>query len=101
MFMLQGEREEYKVIVENGRLVYKTNQKVVDTIGGPKGTKWIFVLSTTKTLYVAQKIKGRFQHSSFLAGGATLSAGRLIVDDGILMVQRSLFSYLFSTSSFA
>ena len=74
------------MIVENGRLLYKASQKVVDTTAEPKGSKWIFVLSTTRTLYVAQKIKGKFQHSSFLAGGATLSAGRLIVDNGILTV---------------
>uniref|UniRef100_A0A803LLX2 Uncharacterized protein n=2 Tax=Chenopodium quinoa TaxID=63459 RepID=A0A803LLX2_CHEQI len=80
-----GEREAYEVIVENGKLIYKATRQAVDTVGVPKGTKWIFVLSTTKTLYVAQKIKGKFQHSSFLAGGATLSAGRLIVDNGILV----------------
>ena len=72
--------------MENGKLIYKATRQAVDTVGVPKGTKWIFVLSTTKTLYVAQKIKGKFQHSSFLAGGATLSAGRLIVDNGILVV---------------
>lgn len=33
-----------------------------------------------------QKQKGVFQHSSFLAGGATSAAGRLIVEDGILKV---------------
>lgn len=33
-----------------------------------------------------QKQKGTFQHSSFLAGGATSAAGRLIVEDGILKV---------------
>ncbi|KAL2923926.1 IQ domain-containing protein IQM6, partial [Bienertia sinuspersici] len=80
-----AEREEYEVIVENGKLIYKASQKTVDTLKGPKSTKWIFVLSTTRNLYVGQKIKGKFQHSSFLAGGATLSAGRLIVEDGILL----------------
>ncbi|XP_056696047.1 IQ domain-containing protein IQM6 [Spinacia oleracea] len=80
-----GEREAYEVIVKNGKLIYKATQQTVDTLGLPKGTKWIFVLSTTKTLYVAQKIKGKFQHSSFLAGAATLSAGRLIVHNGILL----------------
>ncbi|KAI3474593.1 hypothetical protein Pfo_029595 [Paulownia fortunei] len=52
--------------------------------GRAKDVKWIFVLSVSKILYVGQKKKGTFQHSSFLAGGATLSAGRLIVEDGIL-----------------
>ncbi|XP_044955158.1 IQ domain-containing protein IQM2-like [Hordeum vulgare subsp. vulgare] len=31
-----------------------------------------------------QKSKGTFQHSSFLAGGATSAAGRLVVANGIL-----------------
>ncbi|KAJ0087734.1 hypothetical protein Patl1_32866 [Pistacia atlantica] len=50
----------------------------------PKDAKWIFVLSASKSLYVGKKNKGTFQHSSFLAGGATLSAGRLVVENGIL-----------------
>ncbi|KAI7735426.1 hypothetical protein M8C21_033027, partial [Ambrosia artemisiifolia] len=36
--------------------------------------------------YLSPKHKGKFQHSSFLAGGATLSAGQLVVIDGILKV---------------
>lgn len=42
------------------------------------------MLSTSNILYVGMKQKGKFQHSSFLAGGATLAAGRLVVIDGIL-----------------
>lgn len=34
-----------------------------------------------------QKKKGRFHHSSFLAGGATLAAGRVVVDNGVLKVK--------------
>lgn len=44
-------------------------------------TSLIFVFSHE------QKKKGSFQHSSFLAGGATTAAGRLIVTEGILKVQ--------------
>lgn len=83
---MQKERESYEVVIENGKFVHKKSGKLLDTREGPKGTKWIFVLSTSKTLYVGQKKKGTFQHSSFLAGGATLSAGRLVVEDGILQV---------------
>ncbi|KAH9674120.1 IQ domain-containing protein IQM6 [Citrus sinensis] len=78
------ERMEYEVRIEDGKLIYKKSGTVLDSTKGPKDTKWIFVLSTSKTLYVGQKIKGNFQHSSFLAGGATLSAGRLVVDNGYL-----------------
>ncbi|KAL2326883.1 hypothetical protein Fmac_020310 [Flemingia macrophylla] len=75
------ERKEYEVVIENGKLWYKVSGKPVQTTGDEK---WIFVLSTSKTLYIGQKNKGTFQHSSFLAGGATLSAGRLVVEDGVL-----------------
>nr|XP_004305551.2 PREDICTED: uncharacterized protein LOC101314780 [Fragaria vesca subsp. vesca] len=78
------ERKAYEVVVEDGKLIYKDSGVLLDTTKGPKESKWIFVLSVSKDLYVGQKSKGTFQHSSFLAGGATLSAGRLVVDNGIL-----------------
>ncbi|OIV92258.1 hypothetical protein TanjilG_00276 [Lupinus angustifolius] len=76
-----AERKVYEVIIENRRLFYKESGEPIHTTGD---AKWIFVLSTSKTLYIGQKNKGTFQHSSFLAGGATLSAGRLVVEDGLL-----------------
>ncbi|KAF5768415.1 putative protein kinase RLK-Pelle-CR4L family [Helianthus annuus] len=78
------EREAYEVIVEDGKFMYKLSKTVIDTTGGPEHTKWIFVLSPSMVLYIGQKQKGRFVHSSFLAGGATISAGRLVIRDGIL-----------------
>jgi hypothetical protein len=85
-FILQAERKAYEVVVQYGKFVYKQSGELLHTVGGPKDAKWIFVLSTSKTLYIGLKNKGTFQHSSFLAGGATLSAGRLVVEDGILKV---------------
>ncbi|KAF7146471.1 hypothetical protein RHSIM_Rhsim04G0091900 [Rhododendron simsii] len=78
------ERKAYEIAVENGKLFYSQTGMLLNTTGGPQDAKWIFVLSTSKTLYVGQKDRGTFQHSSFLAGGATLSAGRLVVEEGIL-----------------
>lgn len=78
------ERKAYEVEVEGGKLFYKETGKLLDTTDEPKGTKWIFVLSTSKTLYVGKKTKGTFQHSSFLAGGATLAAGRIVAERGVL-----------------
>ncbi|URE23783.1 calmodulin-binding protein [Musa troglodytarum] len=75
------EREAYEVIVQNGKLVYRQGEMPVNTT---EGCKWIFVLSTSRALYVGQKNKGTFQHSSFLAGGATTAAGRLVAKDGII-----------------
>ncbi|KAJ8766900.1 hypothetical protein K2173_011718 [Erythroxylum novogranatense] len=75
------EREAYEVIVESGKLVYRQSGALVDTV---EGSKWIFVLSTSRALYVGPKQKGVFQHSSFLSGGATTAAGRLVALNGIL-----------------
>ncbi|CAN4089792.1 unnamed protein product [Withania somnifera] len=78
------ERKAYEVEVEDGKLFYKETGKLLDTTDELEGTKWIFVLSTSKTLYVGKKTKGTFQHSSFLAGGATLAAGRIVAEQGVL-----------------
>ncbi|GAB4835118.1 IQ domain-containing protein iqm2 [Ancistrocladus abbreviatus] len=77
------ERKAYEVAVENGKLFYKQSGELLNTTTEPH-SKWIFVLGTSKALYVGKKKKGTFQHSSFLAGGATSAAGRLVVDNGIL-----------------
>ncbi|KAM7519648.1 hypothetical protein LguiB_018610 [Lonicera macranthoides] len=76
-----NEREEYEVIVENGKLLFSKSGVLVET---DEGSKWIFVLSTSKNLYVGQKKKGEFQHSSFLSGGAITAAGRLVAHQGVL-----------------
>ncbi|GLT40565.1 hypothetical protein SLA2020_146880 [Shorea laevis] len=75
------ERIAYEVIVVDGKFLFKQTGKLLHTTGN---AKWIVVLCTSKTLYVGQKKKGTFQHSSFLAGGATIAAGRLVVEDGVL-----------------
>lgn len=76
----------YEVFVLNGKFFYKQSGELLHTSSGGKDAKWIFVLSTSKILYVGKKKKGTFQHSSFLAGGATTAAGRLIVEKGIMKV---------------
>ncbi|XP_019442948.1 PREDICTED: IQ domain-containing protein IQM4-like [Lupinus angustifolius] len=80
-YLAPNEREEYEVIVENGKLVFREDGRFVDT---DDKSKWIFVLSTTRALYVGRKQKGKFQHSSFLSGGATTAAGRLVAHQGAL-----------------
>lgn len=75
------EREAFEVVIENGKLVYRKSGESVNTM---EGSKWIFVLSTTRTLYIGQKQKGLFQHSSFLAGAAITAAGRLVAHGGVL-----------------
>ncbi|KAL6609486.1 hypothetical protein ACP70R_039455 [Stipagrostis hirtigluma subsp. patula] len=81
MYLGVNERAAYEVVVEDGRLTYMQSGALVNTTDD---SKWIFVLSTTRSLYVGQKKKGQFQHSSFLAGGATSAAGRLVAKQGVL-----------------
>ncbi|VVA24030.1 PREDICTED: IQ [Prunus dulcis] len=75
------EREAYEVIVESGKLVYRQSGNLVSTA---KGSKWIFVLSASRNLYIGEKKRGLFQHSSFVSGGATIASGRLVACNGVL-----------------
>ncbi|KAJ6427952.1 hypothetical protein OIU84_023372 [Salix udensis] len=81
MYLGPMERKTYEVVVKEGKLLYKESGELLHST---KDAKWIFVLSASKSLYVGKKMKGKFQHSSFLAGGVATAAGRLVVDGGVL-----------------
>jgi hypothetical protein len=51
---VQKEREDYEVVIEDSKFLYKKSREIIDTSGGPRDAKWIFVLSTSKSLYVGQ-----------------------------------------------
>lgn len=51
---VQKEREEYEVVIEDGKFMFKKSRQILDTSDGPRDSKWIFVLSTSKNLYVGQ-----------------------------------------------
>ena len=74
--------------------MYRQSGYFVETT---EGSKWIFVLSTSRALYVGQKRKGQFQHSSFLSGGATTAAGRLVAHNGVLEVHRFIHASILSS----
>ncbi|XP_021823742.1 IQ domain-containing protein IQM3-like [Prunus avium] len=78
------EREHFEYIICEGTLVHRGTGSLLDTNQGMEDSKWIFVMSTSKKLYAGEKKKGLFHHSSFLAGGATLAAGRLRAEHGKL-----------------
>ncbi|VAI54970.1 unnamed protein product [Triticum turgidum subsp. durum] len=84
------EREYYEYIITEGKITHKMSGEPLDTSQGPKGTKWIFVMSTAKKLYAGKKERGVFQHSSFLAGGATIAAGRFIAENAVI---KSIWAY--------
>ncbi|KAL8551759.1 hypothetical protein ACS0TY_000723 [Phlomoides rotata] len=78
------ERESYEYVTVEGKLMHKQTGDLLDTNEQVTGSKWIFVMSTSNRLYAGEKKKGKFHHSSFLAGGATLAAGRLVAERGKL-----------------
>ena len=51
---LQKKREDYEVVIEEAEFMYKNSRQILDTSGGPRDAKWIFVLSTSRNLYVGQ-----------------------------------------------
>ncbi|KAL9422379.1 hypothetical protein AB3S75_034616 [Citrus x aurantiifolia] len=81
-YLRPQERERYQYIIVEGILVNKQTGTLLSTNHGSEGSKWIFVMSASKKLYAGEKRKGSFHHSSFLTGGATLAAGRLMAEDG-------------------
>ncbi|KAK1373892.1 hypothetical protein POM88_030085 [Heracleum sosnowskyi] len=78
------ERKHYEYVVVEGKIVHQQTGNFLNTNKGLPGAKWIFVMSTWKRLYAGEKKRGGFHHSSFLVGGATLAAGRLVVNNGTL-----------------
>ncbi|CAL4995539.1 unnamed protein product [Urochloa decumbens] len=84
------ERGNYEYIINEGKIIHKQSGEPLDTSQGPKGTKWIFVMSTAKRLYAGKKERGVLQHSSFLAGGTTIAAGRFTAENGII---KSIWAY--------
>ncbi|KAF9368784.1 hypothetical protein CPB97_004252 [Podila verticillata] len=47
--------------------------------------KYIYVTDPQGIMYVAQKVKGQFHHSSFLGGGTVCAAGGIVVNRGQLI----------------
>ncbi|XP_020571390.1 IQ domain-containing protein IQM3-like [Phalaenopsis equestris] len=84
------EREHYEYVPADGKIVHKQTAEPLDTTKGPEGAKWIFVMSTSRRLYAGVKQRGVFQHSSFLAGGSTVIAGRFTARGGFL---RAIWAY--------
>lgn len=48
-------------------------------------TKYIFAVDMEYRLYVHEKVKGRFHHSSFLSGRPCRAAGGIVIENGVLL----------------
>ena len=65
-YRYQQERDSYEYVVVDGKIVHKQSGAFLDTKRGPEGTKWIFVMSTSKRLYAGEvRIVIRFPELQF------------------------------------
>ncbi|KAL0344774.1 UNVERIFIED_CONTAM: IQ domain-containing protein IQM3 [Sesamum radiatum] len=56
------EREHYEFVVVDGKILHKLTGTPLDTSKGSPGSKWIFVMSTSKKLYTAECISAYSGH---------------------------------------
>lgn len=79
------QRKQYIVEVVDNKLVWQnSNDRWCrhEPLNTGAENKWIFVMDAVNNIYVNRKIKGRFHHSCFMAGGRVRAAGRLVVENG-------------------
>lgn len=89
-YLSPEQRKHYEVEVYDGKLFYKQSGELVHTNDSENSEdRWIFVMSPYGKLYVGKKERGVFQHSSFLAGGTTIAAGRLSIHKGLLQLMEA------------
>jgi len=89
-YLSPEQRKHYQVEIYNGKLFYEQTGELVHTGNSDNlDERWIFVMSPYGRLYVGKKQRGVFQHSSFLAGGATIAAGRLCIHKGVLQLMEA------------
>lgn len=78
------QRLRYAVGSRDGLLVYLASGVLVGA-GKHCDSRLMYVLSPSGVLYIGEKVKGRFHHSSFLSGGACIGAGYVDVHEGKLL----------------
>ncbi|KAG0620830.1 hypothetical protein M758_4G247800 [Ceratodon purpureus] len=88
-YLSPEQRKHFEVSIYKGKLFFKESGELVSTTESDSDDRWIFVMSPSGKLYVGKKERGTFQHSSFLAGGATTAAGRLSIHKGILQLMEA------------
>lgn len=62
----QQERKLYEYVLADGKIVHKQTVEPLDTTKGPKGAKWIFVMSTSRRLYAGVVLLDAKHFSQFL-----------------------------------
>lgn len=86
----EKEREQYQVILRAGFLEWRSKKnpggyRQSSRVNTAKGVKWIFVIDLHGRMYVNEKKRGAFHHSSFVAGKPVMAAGRIFVENGVVV----------------
>uniref|UniRef100_A0A8R7PRB1 Uncharacterized protein n=1 Tax=Triticum urartu TaxID=4572 RepID=A0A8R7PRB1_TRIUA len=90
MYLGPNERAGYEVIVEQGKLMYRRSGLLVETT---EDSKWIFVLSTTRSLYIGQVLGNVPSFSSLYTSSAVVHGNYILChDESVLTVNSSLVS---------
>lgn len=77
------QRKRYVVGSRDGLLVYLDSGSLVASMHCD--SRLMYILSPSGTLYIGEKVKGRFHHSSFLSGAPCMGAGYVDVHEGKLL----------------
>jgi len=83
------ERARFKVTIQNGK-VFDADGNLFDTRRSTTAFKVskgraIFVMDAQGTIYVSnEQTRGKFHHSSFLAGQPVAAAGDIAIDNGVI-----------------
>lgn len=89
-YLDSAERQQFKLTIHNGKL-HTADGNLFDTTAGTSlwtkgGGRAIFVMDHNGDIYASNyQEKGKFHHSSFLAGAPVASAGELEVRNGELV----------------
>lgn len=85
------ERQQYRIMfcpdgfwryAESQELVHTQTTEEFESKDGQE-EMWIFVMDLQGHLYAHPKVKMKFQHSSFLAGGPLKASGKIFIEQGV------------------
>lgn len=86
VYCSREERRQFELRFEPSRLgvrlAFALSGQLAHT---DESAKWIFVVDRAGRMYLGRKRKGRFHHSSFVAGAPIVAAGKMVVKQGRIL----------------
>lgn len=91
-YLRDADRSSYKITFNKGKLQNNEHPLNTNHLARETGTEsnvFAFVIGPDESLYAGPHTVDRFHHSSFLAGGAVISAGEIQTDPNGMVVKLS------------